>query len=243
MISPRFICRDLAFCLIYTALLISLISCSKKENCPPDEILGNLSLSVNSPSFLPYNNVRFLEFVDQGAQDTAILYDPQSLIRDTSRTIVENICIEEEMRSDRYYLSEHLTINYYDLDTSRKLRIIGNIGIVEDGLAKSSLPSDPVLYDELKLTVHRTNPSVSGAVATISFVASDRGNASRFSDTLISKQNKYVLIPSVQINDSVYSDVYEYRNRDSIYFYFKPSVGVVAFRTIDNKWWNLHRKY
>lgn len=240
---PQFRFRNLNALFICITLVIILNSCAKKVDCPQDEILGNLSLNLNSPAFLPYNNIRFLEFVDAGAQDTAILYDPQSLIRDTSRTIVENICIEEEMRADRYYLAEHLTINYYDLDTSRKLRIIGNIGIVEDGLAKTSTPLDPVLYDELKLTVHRTNPSVSGAVASISFVASNRGNSARFSDSLISKQNKYPLIPSVQINDSVYSDVYEYRNRDSIYFYFKPSVGIVAFRTIDNKWWNLHKRY
>ncbi|MBK9108797.1 MAG: hypothetical protein IPM92_10640 [Saprospiraceae bacterium] len=241
-LSP-FIFNKQCYRFIYAMLAFALISCSKKDECPPDEILGNLSLDVNSVAYLPYNNIRFLEFVDAGAQNTATLYDPQSLIRDTSRTIVENICIEEEMRADRYYLAEHLTINYYDLDTSRKLRIIGNIGIVEDGLAKTSEPLDPVLYDELKLTVHRTNPSVSGAVASISFVASNRGNTARFSDTLLSKQNRYLLIPSVQINDSVYSDVYEYRNRDSIYFYFKPSVGIVAFRTIDNKWWNLHKKY
>ncbi|MBK8956438.1 MAG: hypothetical protein IPM34_12920 [Saprospiraceae bacterium] len=200
-------------------------------------------MEAQSHTFLPYNNIRFLEFINSGANDTAVLYDPLSLIRDSSHTIVENICLEDEMRADKYYLSEHLTINYYDLDTARKFRLIGNIGIVEDGLARTSTPEDPVLYDELKLTIHRTNPSVSGAVATISFVASDRGHSSRFSDSLIAKQNRYVLKPLIQINDSVYTDVYEYANRDSIFFYFKPNIGVVAFRSIDNQWWNLHRKY
>lgn len=229
--------------LLVCCFLLGFTSCDKSDGCPPNEILGRLSLDAQSGSFLPYNNIRFLEFVDSLALDTAVLYDPQSLVRDSSWTVVENICEEDELRSDKYFLSEHLTINYYDLDTARKLRLIGNLGVVEDALSKVSTVADPVLYDELKLTVHRSNPSVSGSVASISFVASARGNDARLSDSIKVKLSRYPLIPSVRINDSIYTNVYEFKFRDSAVFYFKPLEGLVAFRSLDNKWWNLHRKY
>ncbi len=220
-----------------------LSSCSKKDECPADEILGRLSLNDQSKVFLPYHTIRFIEFIDSTGKDTATLYGPNGLVVDSSNTIVENICLVDEDRADRYYRSEHFTINYFDLDTSRKFRIIGNLSVVEDVLSPASTPLDPVLYDELKLTVHRANPSVSGGVATLEFVASDRGNSSRFSDSLKLLQNRYALVPQVKINDSTYTNVFEYRNGDSLYFYFKPLVGIVAFRSLDNRWWNLSRVF
>ncbi len=238
-------CKHLLFGMVLSLSLMAMffVSCSKKDTCPSDEILGRLSLDLPSKAFLPYHNIRFVEFIDSSGRDTAILYGPNSLVVDSSSTIVENICLEDEERADRLYRSEHFTVNYFDLDTSRKFRIIGNLSIVEDALAPGSTPQDPVLYDELKLTVHRANPSISGGVATVEFVASNRGNAARFSDSLTLLQNRYALVPQVKINDSVYTNVYEYRNGDSLYFYFKPLVGVVAFRSLDNRWWNLNRVF
>lgn len=229
--------------LILMSLVLTVGACKNDDECPPNQLLGRLSLDAKSAEFLPFNNFRFMEFVDSLATDTAVFYDPVTLIRDSSWTIVENICEKDESRADQYYLSEHLTINYYDLDTARKFRIIGNISIQEDVAAKTSTATDPVLFDELKLTVHRSNPSISGAVASLSFMASSRNNDARLSTALKLKQDSFALVPMVIINDSVYTDVYEYKNRDSAIFYFKPSVGVVAFRALDNKWWNFHRKY
>jgi hypothetical protein len=123
------------------------------------------------------------------------------------------------------------------------LRVVGNLGINEDYLSKLSTVVDPVLYDELKLTVHRSNPSISGGVATIEFVANDRGNKDRMSDSLKSRINKFVIQPQININGYQYTDVYEYRNGDSLYYYFKPLMGVVAFRDLNNKWWNLIRAH
>ncbi|MCC6753438.1 MAG: hypothetical protein IT266_05580 [Saprospiraceae bacterium] len=231
------------FVLAALSAALLLNSCSDSETCPPDERLGTLSIDGPSHPFLPYNNLRFVEFVDSLAQDTAVLYDPISLFRDTARTIVENICEEEQSRSDRYYASEHLTVNYYDLDTSRKFRIIGNIGVNHDVNAAGTSALDPVLYDELKLTVHRTNPSVSGAVASAAFVSSDRGNASRLSAGLLQRIADFPVIAEVHINDSTYRDVYEFRTGEGPMFYFKPGRGVLAFRAIDGRWWNLHRTY
>lgn len=223
------------------AALLVLLSCTKTEKCPPDEILGSLSLIGESRNFLPYANIRYLEFIDSAALDTAVLYSLNSLILDSSRTVIENICLEDEERADRFYQSEHRTVDFFDLDTSRKFRIFGNLGVNEDFLSDSSTLENPVLYDELKLTVHRSNPSLSGAVATLEFVANDRGNAGRFSDSLISRLQRFPLMPSVRINDSVFQDVYEFRNGDSLSFYFKPYRGVVAFRDFQNKWWTLNK--
>ncbi|MBK6543902.1 MAG: hypothetical protein IPO78_12300 [Saprospiraceae bacterium] len=230
--------------IIYAALFIAILSnCSKKESCPPDVILGSLALNSASKEFLPYGNIRFVEFVDSAALDTAVLYSFNGLIHDTSRTVIENICLIDEERADRYFNSEHLTVDYFDLDTSRKFRIIGNVSINEDFRSKSSTLQNPVLYDELKLTVHRTNPSISSGVATLEFVAHDRGNLNILSDTLRSRIQRYSLVPEVTIHDSVYKDVFVFKYRDTAVFYFKPNQGLVAFRDINSKWWNLHKKY
>jgi hypothetical protein len=249
--------------ILYPVLFLFLfISCTKKDPCPPDEILGSLSLIPDSKSFLPYEAIQYLEYIappdtiitDTLVNDTiyydtmivknyALLRSLQSLIHDQSRTVIENICFEGIERADKYYISEHETVDFFDLDTSRKFRIFGNLSINEDENARTSTLTDPVLYDELKLTVHRSNPSITGAVATIEFIANDRENRSRFSDTILAKINKIPLIANVVINDSVYTDVYEYRNRDSLYFYFKPFRGVVAFRDLSNRWWNLTRAF
>lgn len=232
--------KSLFYCIL---LIIAFLSCSKKELCPPDQILGSLSLSDNSRDFLPYNGIHFLEFVDSAALDTAILFSQYSLIHDSSRTVIENICMEDIERTDKYYNAEHKTIDFYDIDTSRKFRIIGNLSVNEDHLSKFSTLENPVLYDELKLTVHRSNPSQSGAVATIEFVTNDRGNKDRMSDSLLSKIKRYPFKSLVLINDITYNDVYEYYHNDSLYFYFKPLKGVVAFRDLNNKWWHLRRAY
>jgi hypothetical protein len=224
-------------------VLLVLNACTKKETCPPDVVLGNVSLESNSKDFLPYNHITYLEFVDSAAIDTAILFNPAGLVSDLSKAIVGNICLLDAERSDSFYYAEHKTINFFDIDTSRKFRVIGNLTILEDYLSKSSTPDNPVLFDELKLTVHRSNPSLSGGVATLEFVTNDRGNKSRMSDSLISKISRFSLIPQVSVNGSVYNDVYEYRTNDSAYFYFKPLKGVVAFRDLSNRWWNLSRAY
>jgi hypothetical protein len=230
--------------IFYPAFFILVcVACSKKETCPPDVILGTLSLNANSREFLPYTFINYLEFIDSASLDTAILVNPLGLINDSSKTIIENICLMDVERADKYYVSEHKTINFFDLDTSRKFRVIGNLTIFEDYLSKSSSLADPVVYDELKLTVHRSNPSLSGGVATLEFVTNDRGNKSRMSDSLLSKINRYKLIDSVTINEITHHDVYEYRTNDSAYFYFKPLKGVVAFRDLNNRWWNLLRAY
>ncbi len=214
------------------------LSCSSKNDCPSDQILGRLSLETISKQYLPYQNIHYLIYTDSASLDTAFLIGPKALIIDSSKTVVENICEEDESRADKYYLSEHWTVDYLDADTARKFRIIGNLNINEDFLSKDSKPESPVLYDELKLTVHRTNPSVSGGVATLEFVASDRGNSSLMSDSLKSRLQKFVLVPQVTILDSVYTDVYEFRYRDTAVYYFKPGRGVLAFRDINSKWWN-----
>lgn len=231
------------FGLLVATMLLMALSCTKKEDCPEDVFLGKLSLSPQSAEFLPYGGIRFLEFIDSSGQEIAILYDPNGLVRDTARTLIENICLEDEQRADKYYTSEHLTVNYFDLDTSRKFRVLGNLGIREDVLSKLSTPSDPVLYDELKLTVHLTNPSISGAVATLAYAVDDRGNVDRYSDSLKIQTARFIPENTVQVNDSIYTDVYSFRKNDSAVFYFKPNVGVVAFRTLNYKWWNLHRRY
>ena len=151
--------------------------------------------------------------------------------------------MENDERSDTFYVSEHKTINFFDTDTSRKFRVIGNLSINEDFLSKSSTVANPILYDELKLTVHRSNPSISGAVASIEFVANDRGNKDRMSDSLKLRINRYVLKSQIKIDTFIYDNVYEYRNNDSLYYYFKPLIGVVAFRDLNNNWWNLLDAY
>ncbi len=244
--------------IIYLILLFLVLnSCSKKDLCPPDVILGSLFLVESSKDYLPYNGIDTLEFMkidtfrpdttrpDSLVRVTAYLYNQIGLIHDSSRTVVANICVEPENdeRSDSFYISEHKTANYFDTDTSRKLRVVGNLGINEDFLSKQSTGTDPVLYDELKLTVHRSNPSISGAVATIEFVANDRGNKDRMSDSLKSRLNKFVILPQINVNGFQYTNVYEYRNGDSLYYYFKPLEGVVAFRDLNNKWWNLIRAH
>ena len=236
---------NISICILLTATLavLHLSSCSNSDSCPPDERLGTLSIDSPSHPFLPYNNLRFVEFVDSLALDTAVLYDPVSLFRDTARTIVENICEEEQVRSDRYYASEHLTVNYYDLDTSRKFRIIGNLGVNHDVNAPGTSALNPVLYDELKLTIHRTNPSVSGAVASAAFVSSDRGNTARLSVGLLNRNVDFPVIEEVGNNVCNYRDVYEFHTGEGPMFYFKPGWGVVAFRAIDGRWWTLNRTY
>lgn len=220
------------------------LSCSKKEDCPEDIYLGHLNLGVQSSQFLPYAGIRFLEFIDSTGQEIAVLYDPNGMLSDTARTLIENICLEDEQRADKYYTSEHLTVNYFDLDTSRKFRILGNLGIREDVLSRLSTSEDPVLYDELKLTVHRTNPSISGAVATLVYAVDDRGNESRYSDSLRLQTARFKPEAMVRVNDSIYTDVYSFgKNDTTIYFYFKPQIGVVAFQSLDSTWWNFHRKY
>lgn len=220
------------------------LSCTKKEDCPEDIYLGHLHLSTTSSQFLPYAGIRFLEFIDSTGQEIAILYDPNGLVSDTARTLIENICLEDEQRADKYYTSEHLTVNYFDLDTSRKFRVLGNLGIREDVLSRLSTPDNPVLYDELKLTVHRSNPSISGAVATLSYAVDDRGNESRYSDSLRLQTARFKPEALVRVNDSIYRDVYSFgKNDTTIYFYFKPQIGVVAFQASDSTWWNFHRKY
>lgn len=234
---------------IYYLVIYSLliVGCSKKEECPPDVYLGSLSLIDSSRYFLPYQGKHFLKFVGKVFVDTvfldstAILYSQASLIQDSNKTVIANICHDPDnnLRSDTFYLSEHKTVDFFDQDTSRKFRVFGNLSIVEDYLSTSSTVANPVLFDELKLTVHRSNPSISGAVATIEFVASDRNNKDRMSDSLKARIQRFNLIPQIQIDTFIHRDVYEYRNNDSIYFYFKPLVGVVAFRDLNNNWWNL----
>ncbi len=231
---------------IYPLVILTLLnfSCSKKDLCPPNEYLGNLSLMNDSKEFLPFEHHHFIQYVDSAAMDTAVLFSQLGLISDISRTIVENICIEEIERADKYYNSEHKTIDFFDLDTSRRFRIIGNLGINHDYLSKASTAADPVVYDELKLTVHRSNPSMSGAVATLEFVTNTRGLFDRMSDSLKIKNASIRLVPQVVINDSVYTDVYSFYGRDSVpIYYFAPLRGVVAFRDLSNKWWNLHNSF
>ncbi|HRG67688.1 MAG: hypothetical protein JNL65_00385 [Saprospiraceae bacterium] len=240
MIRPFLHPISLGFsCLVF----ILLTSCNSKEDCPPNQLLGRLSLSQESKPFLPFENIHYLVYIDSAAIDTAFLINPKALVFDSSWTVVENICVEDEVRADRYYLSEHRTADYLDSDTARKFRIIGNLNINEDFLSKNSTPANPVLYDELKLTVHRTNPSISSGVATTEFVASDRGNAANFSDSLKARVQRFALLPQVKIQDSVYQDVYEFKYRDTAVFYFKSGKGVVAFRDINSKWWNLHKAF
>ncbi len=222
-------------------LSILFLTCSKSDKCPPDQLLGSLTLMNDSKEYLPYERAHFIQFVDSAAVDTAVLFSQQGLISDNSRVFVENICLEEFERADKYYSAEHKTVDFFDLDTSRRFRIIGNLGINHDYLSKSSSANDPVLFDELKLTVHRNNPSLSGAVATLEFVVNTRNNFDRMSDGLKTKNQRIVLIPQVVINDSLYTDVYRFMGRDTVaIYYFKPLQGVVAFRDINNKWWNLH---
>lgn len=231
------------FLLLNCLVLILAIACNSNEDCPPNQLLGRLSLSQESRPFLPYESIHYLMFFDSAALDTALLINPQGLVIDSSWTVVENICIEDELRADKYYLSEHRTADYFDTDTARKFRIIGNLNINEDFLSKNSTPANPVLYDELKLTVHRTNPSISSGVATTEFVAADRGNSGNFSDSLKSRVQRFALIPQITILDSTYQNVFEFKYRDTAVFYFKSGRGVVAFRDINSKWWNLHKAF
>jgi hypothetical protein len=233
------------FILYLLFISIFFFHCTKKTTCPPDQILGSLALETDSKRFLPYSGIMHLEFTDDSGH-VAYLEDLNGLISDSSHTIIENICLEDELRSDKYFISEHKTINFFDLDTSRKFRVIGNLTILEDNHSKSSTVADPVIFDELKLTVHRSNPSKSGAVATIEYITNDRGNFARFSDSTKLKNETVTFIPSVTINSYTYDNVFEVHkkeNKDSVYFYFKPDNGVVAFRDLNNKWWNLTKAY
>lgn len=231
------------FLLINCLIFVLVLACNSNEDCPPNQLLGRLSLSQESKPFLPFENIHYLMFFDSAALDTALLINPKGLVFDSSWTVVENICIEDEQRADKYYLSEHRTADYLDADTARKFRIIGNLNINEDFLSRNSTPDNPVLYDELKITVHRTNPSISSGVATTEFVASDRGNSGNFSDSLKSRVQRFALIPQITILDSTYQNVFEFKYRDTAVFYFKSGRGVVAFRDINSKWWNLHKAF
>ncbi|MBK6858687.1 MAG: hypothetical protein IPG95_00040 [Saprospiraceae bacterium] len=129
------------FLLLNCLVLILAIACNSNEDCPPNQLLGRLS-KPGVKTFLPYESIHYLMFFDSAALDTALLINPQGLVIDSSWTVVENICIEDELRADKYYLSEHRTADYFDTDTARKFRIIGNLNINEDFLSRNSTPAN-----------------------------------------------------------------------------------------------------
>jgi hypothetical protein len=242
--------------LFFTLLIVTLFSdCNKKEICPPDESIGSLNLMDESKAFMSYDGISTLVFMDSAYLDTAYLKSERGLNKFQARTFVETFCEEEDTRADYYLSTEHFAVNYFDSDTSRRFRVIADLGIAEDFYNKNSTRNNAIVYDLLKLTVHRTNPSASGGVATTEHIVQDRGFASQFSDSLKIKSSRLLIIDNLSIYDKVYSNVFGVLTTNTqpidTAFIYDRDLGVLAFKDLradtltdikSARWWRLRER-
>ncbi len=233
-------------------MFILQLGCKKTETCPPDESIGTVQLMEQSKAFMPYDGISTLIFVDSAFLDTAFLKSESGLRRSQARTFVETFCEEGNTRASYYLSAEHMAVNYFDTDTARRFRIIADLGIAEDEFNKKSTRDNYVIYDLLKLTVHRANPSASGAVAITEHIVHDRGFANQFSDSLKFKIGRLLFLSRIDIYDDVYSDVFAVLTTNVVppdtAFIYDNDRGVLAFKDLRRdtltdaryaRWWRL----
>ena len=200
-------------------LLLSCVSCS----CPPDEEIGQISLSAAGMDFLPYDGTETLRFSNANGQ-VWTFSAPRGEEKGQDQLCVNIICSEARFNSPsscEYFLADNVRYIFVSDDDERLIDLAIFTGLFEWETEH--------FFDAIQASYSSGTPSIqAGQVIEQRFDGS-------FTPEETSITNLMQKLESIELNGKTFSDVWHYE-QDNLGFYIKPGTGVIALKENSQVW-------
>jgi hypothetical protein len=192
-------------------------------NCPPNEKVGELSLTEAAQLFLPYDGSEVLTFMDE-AGTSLQLTAPDGRKVEENQLCTRTTCTEAKYGSPsscEYYAAESRRYTFTSSDQSLVIDLLLYTEVYQR--------SEVTFYDALQAAFSFGTPSIVGHHLI----------EGRFSGEInllnISLTDFFTLEENLMINGQPFEDVLRYEEGD-LALYLKEGVGIVGFKNGAHSW-------
>lgn len=203
-------------------LIVALLAWSGC-NCPPDEKVGDLTLTDGSLSFLPYDGNEVLTFIDE-AGNTLELSTPNGIETQENQLCTRTTCTEARYGSPS-------SCEYYAAESRRYTFNSSDQNIVIDLLLYTEVyqRSEATFYDALQAAFSSGTASIVGHHLI----------EGRFSEEInlsnINLTDFFTALDQLELNGVSFTNILQYQEGD-LALYIQEGTGLIGFKNADHTW-------